>query len=341
MLRRFYPVLILAALLISGCDLSPGRNTSSVGSNANGLLYVATSSSILRFSNALAATGNVTPAATITGPATLLSAPQHLLLDVPTDRLFVANQGGASILLFQTASTRSGNTPPDAVITSSSLFAPIDVALDTGFNNFLYVADGSNILVFAGQSSLSGTVNTLPVHTINTSLTIGAIFLDAANNRLLVADTAGDGVNILDNASTQTGTAVFTGRIAGPATQLVHPDGLALDNTGRLIVSNGSGASITIYPSSAVPLGGDVIPVASITGSLTNLATPGQILMNSGAGTTGELYVADALAASVLTYLNVGTLTLSDNVAPTRKISGSGTGLNTTITGMALDTVRH
>src|SRR5262249_14032614 len=147
MLRPFYPLLALAALLISGCDASPGRNTAGTGTSANGLLYVATSSSILRFNNALSATGNITPATTITGAATLLSSPQHLFIDVPTDRLFVANQGGASILLFQKASTITGNTTPSAVITSSSLSAPIDIALDTGFNNFLYVADSGNILV--------------------------------------------------------------------------------------------------------------------------------------------------------------------------------------------------
>jgi sugar lactone lactonase YvrE len=340
MLRPFYLLLALGTLLVSGCDVSPGRNRPSTSPLTNGLLYVATPSSILRFSNALNATGNVTPAATISGGATLLLSPQHLLIDVATDRLFVANQGGASILLFQNASTLTGNTTPNAIITSSSMSAPVDIALDTGFNNFLYVADGGNILVFAGQSSLSGTVNTLPVHTISTSLTIGAILLDTVNNRLLIADTSGQGINILDNASTQTGTAVFTGRIAGPSTQLAQPDGMAFDNSGRLIVSNGGAGIITIYPTSAIPLGGDVAPMASIIGALTQLASPGQILMNRTAGTSGELYVSDHLAASVLTFLDVGGLTLNDNVAPKRQISGPGTGLNTTITGMALDATR-
>src|SRR5262245_37415788 len=142
MLRSFYLLLAVGTLLVSGCDVSPGKNRPTTSPLTNGLLYVATPSSILRFSNALSATGNVTPAATISGGATLLSSPQHLLIDVVTDRLFVANQGGASILLFQNASTITGNTTPNAIITSSSMSAPVDIALDTGFNNFLYVADG-------------------------------------------------------------------------------------------------------------------------------------------------------------------------------------------------------
>src|SRR5262249_34110912 len=287
MLRPFYLLLAVATLLACGCDVSPGRNRPSTSPLTNGILYVANPSSILRFSNALSATGNVTPAATISGAATQLSSPQHLLLDVARDRLFVANQGGKSILLFQNASTRIGDTPPDAIITSSSMSAPVDIAIDTGFNNFLYVADGGNILVFAGQSSLSGTVNTLPVHTISTPLTIGAILLDTANDRLLIADTSGQAVNILENASTQTGTAVFMGRIAGASTQLTQPNGLAFDNSGRLIVSNGGAGLITIYPTSAIPLGGDVAPMASLIGALTKLASPGQIVMNPTAGTSG------------------------------------------------------
>jgi hypothetical protein len=344
MLRRLWlmvAVVALAALLVSGCDASPGRSgTGTSSSTQNGLLYVATGSSILRFNNALSATGNVIPQATMSGTATQLFAPQHLLLDTSTDRLFVANAGGASILMFRSASTKNFNVVPDAVLTSPSMGTPIDIAIDTSINNFLFVADGSNILVFTGQSTLSGTLSTLPVHTINTSLLIGAIFFDVANNRLFVTDLAGNGVSILDNATTQSGTALVTGTIAGPNTQLGGPDGLALDNLGRLVVSNASAARITIFPSNAIPSGGNIAPVATITGPQTQLVSPGQILVNPSAGSTGELVVLDPLAVSVLTFPNVATLTVNDNPAPIRTIGGTVTGLNTTISGIALDPTR-
>src|SRR5262249_31057508 len=159
-----------------------------------GKLYVATAGSILRFGSALQATGNVTPEATLTGAQTQISAPQRILVDVPNNRLLVANQGAGSILIFLNASAISGNVAPHAALTSTgNMLAPVDLATDptTGVD-LLYVADGKNVLVFPAQSALSGNVNNAPVRTINFGFTIGAILLDVTNNRLFVADAAGN-----------------------------------------------------------------------------------------------------------------------------------------------------
>lgn len=342
MIKRFYsflPVVVGIALLACGC-VSPRRT--SVNGGSTGKLYVSTAASILRFGGALQATGNVAPEVTISGSQTQLSSPQRLLLDASGNRLLVANQGGGSILIFSSASTTSGNIAPAAVLTSTShMSAPVDLAIDpTGGIDLLYVADGQNILVFTGQSTLSGNVNTLPVRTINFTFTIGAILLDVSNNRLFIADPANNAVDILPNASAANGpAAALVTTISGSNTLLQHPNGLLLDNTGRLMVSNLAGPSVTIFSSSNIPSGGNVGPVASLTGSNTKLAGPGQLAFNSGTASSGELFVADNLAASILTYLNPGSFTLSDNLVPTRNINGANTGL-TAINGMALDTTR-
>jgi hypothetical protein len=290
----------------------------------------------------LTANGNVAPEATISGSQTQLSSPQHILLDVTNNRLLIANQGAGSILIFQNASTASGNIAPNAVLTSpSNMVSPVDIAIDAGAN-LLYVADGQNILVFSGQGSLSGNVNTPPVRTVNFTFTVGAILLDAANNRLFIADPADNTVQILPSASSANGPGTaLVNPLVGANTLLQHPNGLAFDGTGRLIVSNLSTPSVIIYPASAIPGGGNVPPVASLTGSNTKLAGPGQLAFNSSAGSSGELYVADSLAPGLFTYLNAGAFTLNDNLAPTRNISGSGTNLNANaVNGMALDTTR-
>jgi len=343
MVRRFLGMLIVSALF-AGCVISPRRGgTGSGGSgSAAGKLYVATAGTILRFGGALMASGNVAPEATISGSQTQLSSPQRILLDAATDRLLVANQGGGSILIFSNASTASGNSiAPSAVLTSTgTMTAPVDLAIDAGAN-LLYVADGQNILVFTGESSLSGNVNTSPARTINFTFTIGAILLDAANNRLLIADPTDNAVQILPNAGSASGSGtLLVTPITGSSTLLQHPNGLVLNGSGQLIVSNLSGPSITIYPAAAIPGGGDVPPVASLTGTNTKLSGPGQLAFNANGGSSGELYVADSAAASLFTYLNVGSFTLNDNLGPTRTVSGSGTNLNTnTINGMALDTI--
>ncbi len=345
MARILVKLAMFGGLMFSGC-VSPFRGPGGAGSTGGptaGKLYVSTPTSILRFGSALTANGNVAPEATVTGAATLLSSPRRILIDTTTNRLFVANQGGPSILIFSNASTMTGNAAPTAVLTSTgNIVSPVDVAIDAT-NNLLYVADGQNILVFSGESTLSGNVNTPPVRTINFTFTVGAIFLNATSNTLFIADPADNTVDILPGASAANGAgALLVSPIAGSATLLGNPNGIALDGGGRLIVSNAAApASLTIYPAAIIPSGGNFAPSAQITGSATRLTLPGELAFNGSAGTSGELYVADTQTPGVLIYQNIGTATGTLNLVPGRSIVGSGTGLNTNaVNGLALDTTR-
>jgi hypothetical protein len=343
MLRRSLLALILILLSTSGCVVSPRRGTVSTGGSSGGKLYVATAGSILRFGAALTASGNVAPEATLSGSTTQISSPRRILIDAVNDRLFIANQGGGSVLIFQTASKAANSATPSAVLSSTgNMVAPFDLAIDPGAN-LLYVADGSNILVFGGEASLSGNVNTPPLRTITFTFTIGGIFLDATNNRMFIVDPADDAVQILQGASTASGSgSLVVSPIVGSSTLLSHPNGVLLDPTGRPVVSNlgSTGASITIYPSTIVTAGGNVAPAATLTGGNTKLAGPGQMALNSNAG-SGELYVADTLTSGILIYQNIGGFASGDNRSPSRSIVGSGTNLNANaINGIALDTTR-
>src|SRR6476660_4947961 len=339
-MRRFYAILALTAVLLAFGCISPRRNGNTVsngGGGTGGQLYVTTPNSILRYSNAEGSIGNVAPTGTIAGAATGLSAPRHLLVDTSADRLYVANQGGSSVLIFDNASTLTGNVAPTRVISGNAtkLVAPVDVALDTT-NNLLYVADGTSILVFASASSVNG--NSPPVRNINMGVTIGGLLLDVTNNQLYVADPGDAAVDRLDGASTQDVVGIVGGAIAGADTKLAQPRGLALDASGRLIVGNsGTPTSITVYPNASTATG-DVIPVGNITGSNTRLQSPQQIALNRNVS-NGELYVADTLAAAILIFTNMSTAT--GNVAPARVISGANTGLTGgAINGLALDPTR-
>jgi DNA-binding beta-propeller fold protein YncE len=336
-MRKWLCLTFLALLAVAGC--SSGRNGGSLGGGGGsglGQLYVASNSSILHFSNALAATGNVTPTATISGAATTLSSPQHLLVDPTANRLFIANSGASSILVYETVASVTGNTPPTRTISGSAtlLVVPHDLALDT-VNNALYVADGTQILVFQSASTASGNVP--PIHNISMGFAVGAIALDVNNNRLYVADTSGNAIDRLEGASLQDGTPVIAATISGAATALARPQGLALDSTDRLLVSNAAGKSITIY-SSASTANGNATPVATISGPATLLSGPDQIVLNSSSN-NGELSVADPLGAAVLVFSNI---TLANgNLPPARSISGTSTGLVANgVNGIALDPTR-
>ena len=104
--------------------------------SATGKLYVSNggASSILRFDAALTASGNIIPSATISGANTTLNAPAFITLDVAADRLYVANTGDLSIVIFDSISTKTGNVAPERTIAGSltTLIEPHDVSLDKG-----------------------------------------------------------------------------------------------------------------------------------------------------------------------------------------------------------------
>ncbi|MEK7796634.1 MAG: beta-propeller fold lactonase family protein, partial [Pseudomonadota bacterium] len=76
---------------------------------ANNRLYVAnyTGNSILLFSNASAADGEIVPNRRISGALTTLNNPSGIFVDTANNRLYVANYTGNSILVFNNASTAS------------------------------------------------------------------------------------------------------------------------------------------------------------------------------------------------------------------------------------------
>lgn len=339
--------MLLATL--TGCVISPRRTLGGGGSGsggggggtaAGGKLYVTTGNSILRFDNALNATGDVAPGGTILGAATGLSNPHSLQIDSGTDRLYVANQGAGSVLIFSGASALTGNVAPTATLAgvNTGLSAPIGVALDTS-KNLLYVADGITIFVYANVSTLSGTINSAPAQSFLTGFTISGIFLDVTNNTLYVADSADNTVAIYQSANAQTGVGFANGTIVGNDTTLSQPTGVVVDPAGRLIVSSPgpAGPNLTAFANPLIA-NGDVLPATIIKGSSTTLQAPAQMAVTN-AITNGALYVADSTASSVIIYSPISTVTGNVNLSPSRTITGTSTTLSSP-SGIALDSTR-
>ncbi len=347
-------ILVLAGLFClvafpAGCVISPrrtvGGGTGSTGSptptptpvSGNpGVLYVSNPAvpSVVRFAKASTANGNLAPAAVISGSLTQLSFPQHLFVDGTADRLFVANQGGASVLVFDAISTKTGNTAPSRTIagTNTGLLQPVDLAVDTG-RNLLYVADTRDVLVFSSASTVSG--NTAFAHDIQAGFVISAMFLDAASDRLYLADAAANAINVYDNASTLNLKVAPTRVLTGAATQLNQPSGIAIDAVNKLIVSNTGGNSITVYVNASA-VNGNVAPAVTLSGANTTLSAPSQVAVNKSS-TLVEVFIANANGNNVPIFSNLGGT--SGNVAPSRNILGGSTGLSLPA-GVALDTTR-
>jgi 6-phosphogluconolactonase (cycloisomerase 2 family) len=299
----------------------------------------------LRFDNAFTANADAAPAATISGANTTLNAPSFMTLDAAADRLYVANRGDLSVVIFDGVSTKTGtvNIAPTRTIAGAAtgLLQPTDVALDKG-RDMLYVADDVDIFVFNSASASSTNGNVAFARDISPGFAVSAIFIDATNNRLFVADQAADAIAIFDNASTLNGTVTASRVVQGTATHLAVPSGVAVDGAGRLIVSNvGNGTTIsptiTIYANAAT-VDANAAPVAEITGSNTGMVTPDQIVVDKTGN--GSLYNADPGAARIAIF--GGLNTANGNISPTRSINGPSTGLTVAgqPVGVALDTTR-
>lgn len=347
-------LIISVLVVLSGCVISPRRTaggspsptptptaTGSPTPGTAGKLYVSNQSgnSILRFDNALTASGDTRPAATISGSNTGLNSPEFLALDPAADRLFVANLGGSSVLIWDAVSTRNGNIAPTRTIgPNSGLVAPVGLALDS-VRNLLYVADGSQgqVLVFS-PASTAGSSSTPSRALIITGASIGGIALDAANDRLFVSDTASNAIGIFDNVSTLNGQVASNRAITGTSTGLQGPAGLTLDLAGDLVVANGGNGNlgnITVY-SNAATVDGNAPPIITLGGSNTGLSAPAQVILNPASG-ANEIYVADSTSNAIATFTGVNSS--GGNIPPARSISGATTTLNGP-RGVALDTTR-
>jgi DNA-binding beta-propeller fold protein YncE len=338
--RRLNAALFVFLLLsLSACVISPRRGVTNGGGSGTGQLYVANQSAnnILRFAGATAVSGNVAPNATIS--SSQLSSPKYIFIDTANNRLYVANAGAGNILVFDNVNTLNGSVNPTRIITSTNLVTPADIALDTT-NDLLYVADNLEVAVFASASTINGS--TAAIRVILPGFTPSALHLDVTNNRLFAANQISNTIAVFDGASTLNGSITPTRTITGADTQLSQPVGLQIDGAGRLLVSNFSPASITIYQNAgASTTVGDVRPVAVVSGSNTQLSGPAQLTLDPTTN-SGELYVADPSGANVAVFSSITTVSGTLNPSPNRNLSGASTTFTgtATATGVALDTTR-
>jgi hypothetical protein len=347
--RWLCAALLCVLALSAGCVISPRRTlgggsgsgsgsptpTPTPTNSAAGTLYVSNqnTNSILRFNNAGTANGNVAPAGVISGAATQLSSPRHIFVDEATDRLFVANPGNASVLIFDAASTKSGNAAPTRSIAGAStgLLLPTAVALDST-KDLLYVANDRDVLVFTASTANGNVAFT---RDIQAGFVIAGMFLDAANNRLFLADSAANAINIYDNASTLNLKVVPSRALTGAATQLNTPTGVGVDAVGKLVVSNAGGNSITVYVNAGAA-NGNAAPAIVISGASTTLGLPSQIAVNKSS-TRVEVFVANSNGVNVPIFSDLGAT--SGNIAPSRNIVGAATSLAIPL-GITLDTTK-
>ncbi|HUO05778.1 MAG TPA: NHL repeat-containing protein [Candidatus Binataceae bacterium] len=311
---------------------SPGG----IARDANGRIYVANWQSSTITVYAPGSSGQVTPIATIGGDNTGLRGLGGIALD-SGGNIYVGSQvnGGGGILVF--AANVNGNVAPIATISGSNtgigLNSPVGVAVDS--SGIIYLAN------FDGGPSKNGSVtvypagsngNVTPIATISgsgTGLDLGptGIAVDSSGN-IYVTNSGfqNDRVTVYSAGSDGNATPIAT--ISGSNTEITSPAGIAVDSSGNIYV-----ALPIMKPSGGINVfaagsNGNVAPMATISGSNTEITSPAGIAVDS----SGNIYVTNNGNNSLHVY-PAGS---NGNVTPTATISDPYTGIDEP-GGIALD----
>jgi hypothetical protein len=228
----------------------------------------------------------------------------------------------------------AGAIPLDRMIsgTYTSLSNTIgSLALDPALD-YLYVGNGTSILVFYGASMANG--NTYPNRSIAIgSGNTGSLFLDTVNNRLYVGDDS-LGVRVFNNASTVMGTPTNDRFITGDFGTTFTIHGVAVDTTKDILyVSNTTNTpatsnQISVFDS-AHTVTGSHTPTRTITPNPASAV--GGISLDAG---HDRLYVAGGAGATTVMVFD-GASTANGSKAPTKTLSGFLSG----ILNVVVDTV--
>ncbi len=242
----------------------------------------------------------------------------------------------------------NGDAAPTAIIGGSNWGGnnPSSMAVDSSGN--IYVADVGDVeppdnppvpaSVFVYAAGSNG--NVAPIATIsgsNTGLTYPTgVAVDSSGN-IYVADYYALSVFVYPPLGSSTGflNEAPIAAISGDNTGLYLPTGIAVDSSRNIYVADEGISDSIIYPPSvyvySAGSNGDAFPIATISGSKTELSSPVAIALDSNR----NIYVPDKGAGSVFVYPPLGSSSGQLNVAPTATISGINIGLNVgIITGL-------
>ncbi len=255
---------------------------SAVAVDARGNRYVANRAidSITIYSSN--ARGDAAPLRTIAGMRTGLKLPTGLALDGRGD-VYVANRSGDAITVYAPAA--NGNAAPSRTIQGSKtgLNEPTSIAVDAERN--IYVTNLADRSVTTFAPGASGDV--APVRIIRgkrTRLTAAfAIAVDRAGTVYVVNSDDKDISGLLVFRPRASGDVAPTRIIAGPATKLETPSGVAVDPRGAIFVSDHGGSSsagtLRVFAKDA---NGNAPPLYSIAGSATRLRPYGLTIERTG-----------------------------------------------------------
>jgi len=235
---------------------------------------------------------------------------------MPTSLVYVANRAG-QVLGFTDV---NGNNAPVIDITGNNtqLSNPVGFTIDASGSLYVENDSGSSILIFphgangnVAPSSLGGSNSVIgPSEGVALDHS-GLIYVSAFST----SNAYNSQVNITVFAAGSTGNATPVRRIAGAATLLTQPTGMAFDSSNDIWVGNYGGALLEF----AASANGNVAPIASVSGANTGFSNPFSVAVDSN----NRVIVGNYDGNSV----SIFAANPSGNATPVAVISGTNTGL--------------
>jgi len=320
--------------------------------------------------------GNVAPARVISGPATLLSAPEGIAVD-SSGRLFVssgaagpAQSSNAAVLIFAPGS--NGNVAPFASIDCDCAKLHTPGAITLGSNGNVYVTTRNldtgtaGVAVFSqNDQQTSNPLNLEPILVHNPTgppTTEGyqgqclTPILSIAGDKTRIADPGGiavdpDGNMYVTSSDSSNSIGVFKAGADGNVapsytiespTQVSSPSSVAIGPDGKIYVANGGGQDDPPSGSNAItvyPPGSyaNVAEIATISSGEVSADKTGISFPEAIAvDAHGKIYLADSGGTNMTARIAVFAANSDGNVPPIATIAGDKTGLADP-SGLALD----
>ncbi|MGO9059848.1 MAG: hypothetical protein ACLQU2_21085 [Candidatus Binataceae bacterium] len=259
-----------------------------------------TNAALYHFVAAQLASLNTTsnPAAGIVIKSASFNFPQFAALD-GNGNLWVSDAGNSVIFEFSKAQASTISVlpiVPVATLTNAAFNGTLGIAFDSGGNLWIENNGGTTIVEVAA-ATLAAAAGVTPVPlatTLNSSVVAGlgtinnpwGMLFDSSGNmwftneQLSVSACAGSVVEFTKASISGGGNltpapnVVLTPTAVGATFSLCDPNGISLNNQGKIVVANAAGNSLAVYTSSQINASGNPTPALFFLGAATTLNGP-------------------------------------------------------------------